>query len=861
MRFYRLLLHLYPASFRNEYGREMSTIFAEHRRRVRGAWAVTSLWLEAFAEIAHDAARVHWDLLRQDTKYALRTFAQSPGFALTALLISALGIGATTAVFSLADHVLLRPLPYPEAHRLMQLYQQTPLYQMELSPPNFRDWKAMSKSFSAMGAYTSVSMNFTGDGDPERLEGVQVTADVLPLVGVEPMLGRFFLPEEDRAGASGTVILSYGFWQRRFGGSRNVLGKAIRLGDEPYVIIGVMPSGFNFPRRGREFWLPFRFGQDAFEDRGNNYLQGVARLGPGVSVEQARAEMEVVTAQLEKQYPAENENTRAAVFPVRDAVSREARLMLGALAGASVCLLLIACSNLANLLLARALARRKEFAVRAALGAGRERLVRQLLTESFLLAFCGGALGVLLAITALPMLTALVPNSLPIAQVPAMDWRMFLFAGAFTLLTGIGFGVVPALRRPSENTLTDLGEGGRGGIGGQKQRVRALLVAAEVMSSVLLLACSGLLLRALWNVQGVDPGFRSAGVVTARTWLSWPKYASTMRRNQFYDRVLGEVRALPGVRSAAYTSFLPMVMRGGIWPVSLDGKPVNRGGEDSASARFVTPDFFATMSIPMRAGRGFLESDTQKAPGVAVVSESFVKHFLPGRDPLGRHFKFANVERTIVGVVGDVRVRGLERESEPQVYMSSRQVDDGWYVFYAPKDLVFRVAGDTTGFASALREIVRRVDPEQPISDIRTLDQIVETETTPRRVQLSVLGAFAAMALILAVIGIYGLLSFAVSQRTQEIGVRVALGARPSDVLRLVLGNTAVLALAGTGLGMLLSWAAGRTLASILAGVPPYDPPVLLGAAALAMVMTLVGSMLPALRALRVDPAIALRSE
>jgi len=861
MRLYRLLLHLYPASFRHEYGKEMCAIFAEHRHRVTGVWSVLALWFETFFAILPSALRVHWDILQQDLKYALRTFLQSPGFALTAIFVSALGIGATTAAFSLTDHVLIRPLPYPESGHLVKLLEQTPNYQMELSPANYRDWKSMSTSFEAMGAYTGTSVNLVGDGEPERLEAATVTSDLLPLLGVPPLLGRYFLPEEDREGAPGTVILSYGLWQRRFGGERNVIGKKVLLDDEPHLVIGVMPIGFNFPNRTRVLWVPFRFGPGAYQDRNNNYLYGVARLRRGVSLEQAHTEMQVVTAQLEKQYPADNEKTRAAVFLMRDEFSDQARLLLMAVAAASACLLLIACTNLANLLLARALARRKELAVRAALGAGRERLARQLLTESLVLASCGGLLGVFLAIPALPLFARLVPNTLPIAEVPTVDLRVLAFAALVTLATGIGFGVAPALRLPADANSAGLREGGRTGIGGQKQRLRSALVVAEVMASVLLLASSGLLIRALWKIQAVDPGFRTEGVMTARTWLPWPKYAPTEKRNQFYDRVLAEVRALPGVTSAAYTSFLPMVMRGGIWPVSLDGQPVDRAGASSASSRFVTPGYFATMGIALRAGRTIQESDTQKSMFVAVVSESFGQKFLPGQDPIGRRFHFGDVERTIVGVVSDVRVRGLERSSEPQVYMPSRQVADGWFIFYAPKDLVFRSTTDPTAFAAAIRQIVQQADPQQPVSDVRTMEQIVEGETASRRVQLSVLGTFAGVAFALAAIGIYGLLSFAVSQRVQEIGVRVALGARRADILKLVLGNVARLACCGTALGILLALAAGRSLSALLAGVAPTDPLALSAAAGLALAMTLFGSLLPALRALRVDPAIALRNE
>ena len=863
MRLYRLLLHFYPVSFRHEYGREMCAIFAEHRRRVRGPLAVMALWAETLVQIVSGAARVHWDILQQDVKYAARTFAQSPGFAVTAVVVTALGIGATTAVFSLADHVMIRPLPYPESHRLVKLLESVPGYQMELSPANFRDWKLMSTSFDGFGAYTSASMNFVGDGLPERVEGSRVTGDLLPLLRVQPLMGRHFLPEEDVEGAPPAVMLSYGLWQRRFGGDSAIVGKSIRLDDVPHLVIGVMPHTFHFPTRTREFWIPFRFRAAAYEDRNDNYIYGVARLRDGVSLEQARAEMNLVAAQLEKEFPAENEKTGAVVFFLRDEFSSQARLLLMALVGAAVCVLLIACSNLANLLLARALERRKELAVRAALGAGRERLARQLLTESLSLAALGGTLGVFLASAALPLLTRLVPHSLPIADVPALDWRVLLFAAAVTLLTGIAFGVAPALRLRADAGATGLRDGGRTGIGGQKQRVRAALVVAEVVASVVLLASSGLLIRALWKLQEVDPGFRAEGVMTARTWLPWPKYEQTERRHQFYSQVLTEVEALPGVTSAAYISYLPMTMRGGIWPVSLDGRPVDRAGDHNASMRFVTPGFFKTMAIPMLAGRDVSLADTQQTLQVAVVSESFAKQFFPGQDPIGRtfHYGVQLVKRTIVGVVGDVRVRGIERSSEPQVYLPHRQVNDGWMIGYPPRDLAVRTSQDPVALATAIREIVQRVDPQQPVSDVRTLEQIVAGETAPRRAQLGVLAAFATVSFTLAAIGIYGLLSFAVAQRTQEIGVRLALGATRSNILGLILRGTVVLALTGTAIGIALAFAAGRSLSALLAGVQPTDPATMLAAAALAILMALLGCAVPAIRAMRVDPATALRNE
>jgi predicted permease len=533
-----------------------------------------------------------------------------------------------------------------------------------------------------------------------------------------------------------------------------------------------------------------------------------------------------------------------------------------ALSGAAICVLLIACANLANLLLARGLARQKELAVRAAMGAGRERLVRQLVTESLVLALAGGALGVLVAAAAVPLLARLVPASLPIAQSPSIDLRVLIFAGAISGLTGIGFGVLPAMRACRQSDLSALREGVRAG-GGRKERLRSALVVAEVTASMVLLVSAGLLVRALWRIQATDPGFRTDGVLTLRTALPMPKYDETARRVAFYNRVLSGVRALPGVSSAAYISFLPMVMRGGIWPVDVDGKApeVERSGAHTASLRYVTPGFFATMGIPIHRGRDAAESDSMDAPFAAVVSESFVRRYWPDQDPLGRHFKMAFHDRMVVGVVGDIRVRGLERTSEPQVYLPYRQVQDGWLTGYVPKDLVIRSASVAGTLLPAVRQIIRSADAEQPVSDVRTMADIVEDQTASRAAQIRVLGAFAAIAFLLAGVGIHGLLSFAVSRRTQEIGVRIALGARPGEIVKMIVRQGALLAGAGVLPGVVLAYAAGRAMEGLLAGVQPADAATFASAIGLCVLMTVFGSFVPALRAVRIDPIQAIRSE
>jgi len=860
MPYYQLLLLLYPASFRAEYGEEMRAVFARRRRDAAGLPGIVWLWIAAFFETLRDAAAVHWDILRQDLRYTARTLGRTPGFTLTAILVMALGIGANTAAFSVTDFVLIRPLPFPQPDRLVQLWENVPSYtEMELSPANYRDWKRMAGSFEAMGAFTPQPVNLIGHGEPERIDGAEISADLLPTLGVQPVMGRLFTAAEDRPGAAGTVILSYRMWQSEFGGDAAIVGSQLNLDGSPFTVIGVMPREFSFPVSDTRLWVPARLPEELYQDRNNNFVQVVGRLKPGVSLEQARAEMNVIAGQLERQFPKENLHTAATVNRLRDELSEKSRGLLWALSGAAICVLLIACTNLANLLLARGMARQKELAVRTAIGAGRERLMRQMITESLILAFAGGGLGVLAAMAALPLMARLVPSTLPMAGMPAIDARVMLFAGLLTLGTGIAFGVGPAWRMGRGADLSGLREGSRAG-GGRKERLRSALVMAEIMASVVLLVSAGMLMRALWRVQATNPGFAADGVLTLRTALA-PKYATLAARERFFTSVLSDVRRLPGVVSAAYTSFLPMTMGGGIWPVSISGQNLQRAGGDVASLRFITSGFFKTLRIPLMQGRELAEQDTASTPYVAVVSQSFVRKYWPDGNAVGRHFQFAFHDRAIVGVAGDVRVRGLERDSEPQVYLPYRQVSDLDFPFYVPKDLAILTTGNPEALAPAVQRIVRAADPEQPVSSVRTMAKIVEEQTASRTVQARLLGGFAALAFLLAAVGIHGLLSFAVSQRSREIGVRVALGAKPRDILSMVLRQAAFVALAGVVPGAVLAYEAALAMQALLAGVKPNDPPAFLAAAALCVAMTLFGSLLPAWRAVRVDPITALRAE
>ena len=854
MALYRLLLRLYPASFRNEYGEEMCRLFAE-RRRVAGVGA----WIEVLSDAFTTAPRIHLDVLIQDLRYARRSLLRTPAFALTAIAVTALGIGANTAVFSIADRVLLRPLPFRDPDRLVRIWENAPSSpQLEPAPANYRDWRTMATSFESMGAHIMLSFNMIRP-EPERVAGSGLTSHVLPLLGVQPALGRWFLAEEDRPGAAGAVILSDGLWRRAFGADPNVIGTQVRLDPEVFTVVGVMPAGFYYPDRETQLWVPARLPPD--EDRDNNWLGVVARLKPGATLQDARNQMNGVMTSLERTYPKELEQTRITIRTLDDQVSNQSRMLLRMLAGGSLCLLLIACTNLASLLLVRFIARRREITVRAALGAGRERIVRQLLTETLLLSAIGGAAGIALAAVATPLLARLVPTSLPVSDATVLDARVLVFAAFLTTVTGLLFGVIPALRAWRGTGIEGLREGARAALAG-RERLRGTLVVAQISASIVLLVCAGLMMRALVRVQTIDPGFSAENVLTMRTSLPAGKYKTTAAKTQFYDRVRAEVSALPGVTSVAYTSGAPMAMRGGIWPVEAPGQgAVQQELEtNTASLRIVTPAYFQTLRIPLQSGRDVAESDTFDSQFVAVVSESFAKRYWPRGDAIGRTFKFAYFERTIVGIAADVRVRGLERISEPQVYVPYKQFPDGGVPFYAPKDLLIRSAGDPTALIPAVRGIIRAADPELPISDVRPMAAIVALETASRRTQISVLGLFAAMALLLAGVGIHGLLAFAVSQRRQEIGVRMALGARPANVVGMVLRESSVLAGIGCVTGMVLGYFSGRAFDAILAGVRPNDIPTFVAAAAVTLLMTLSGSLVPALRAVKVDPSTALRN-
>lgn len=861
MRAYRLLLHLYPAAVREAHGDELEAMFAHELSRARGG-ARVGVVARALVDAIVNALRAHVEMTALDLTDAWRGMRRAPGFASSVVLVSALGVAAATASFSLADHVLVRPLPFASPDRLVKLWQDQSsrgYSRMELSPGNYVDWQRGSRSFASMAAFTTTSVNAMTGAGPLRFTAAQATSSLFDTLGVGAALGRGFLSTDATGTATPGVVLSDHVWRSVFAGRPDVLGATVTLNGTAHTVIGVMPPWFEFPTREADLWLPLTFAPQDLEDRGNNYLQAIARLAPGVTMTQARADLGAVAAGLTRVHPA-NDRTGATVIGLRDEVTRQSRTMLQALVGASAAVLFIACANLASLLLARGVARQRELAIRLAMGARPRRLARQVLTESLALSLVGGAIGAALAVAVLPVAAALVPTTLPITEVPTIDLRVLAVAAVATLVTGLGFGLVPAWRVARMPAGGDLRDGTRVFGGRSTERLRGAFVAGEVAVAVVLLVTVGLFLRALWLVRDVDPGFDASGVLTIRTTLPLPTYERVAVREQFYRRVLDDVRALPGVEHAAYTSFLPMVMRGGIWPVLMPGTTVPEDAR-AASVRFVTPDYFAAMRIPLLRGRAVVDTDRQDTEYVAVVSRSFAELYWPGEDPIGRSFTTALQARTVVGVVGDVRVRGLERESEPQVYLPSTQVPDGGLSFYMPKDLVVKASGAPAGLVAGVRAAVQRADPEQPVSDVRLLTDVVERETASRATQVSALVAFAGVAVLLTLVGVHSLLAYVVTARTQEIGVRMALGASRLGVLALIWTRAARLAMVGGLVGLVLAYAASRSVQALLAGVSAADATTYGLAAAGALAIGFSGSLVPAWRAARVDPVAAMRHE
>ncbi|MGC2466468.1 MAG: ABC transporter permease [Candidatus Acidiferrum sp.] len=805
--------------------------------------------------------------LLQDVRYAFRLLAKNPGFTAIAILTLALGIGANTAIFSVVNGVLLRPLPFRDPSRLVLIAEKSSFPVISTSYENYMDWRDQSHSFESMEATRGGAITLTGAGEPERLNVQMATAGLFPMLGINPHIGRTFLPEEDRAGGAPVVLLSYGLWQRRFGGSQDIIGKAINLDSQPYTVVGVLPSGFQILQPADVF-LPFMpWARTLPDDR--NWHPGIiplARLKPGVSRAQARAEMVGITKRLEQQYPDYNTGTSADVVGLQDQIVRNSRPALLLLLGAVSFVLLIACVNVANLLLARAASRGREVAIRAALGAGRGRIVRQLLTESVLLSLAGGLLGVLMASAALGPLLKLAAGSVPQGAPIGLDPSVLAFTAGVSLFTGVLFGIMPAMRTAKLDLRKALNEGSRGATAGPGQhRLRGALVVMEIALAMLLLVGSGLLLRSFSRLQEVPPGFQPDHLLVADIPLSQTTYAKPEDRYQFFDRLVERAKSLPGVRSAAAASFLPVSGGGSIIHFNITGRPPKSPHEFVAAGyRTITPNYLETLGVPLLQGRLFTQADNEKAPAVVVINATMVHTFFPNENPLGKRLQLGALPEQevptmeIVGVVGDVRP-GLGIDPQAEMYLPYRQADLVLPVFQL--SLVMRTAGDPVLQTSALRSALAQIDPNQPLVKVRTMEENMATTVAQPRFRAWLIGIFAMLALVLAGVGVYGVMSYAVTQRTSEIGLRVTMGAQPQDVFHIIVGEGLRLSLLGVGIGLVTALALTRLLQSFLFGISAYDPLTFVGVSVLLTLVALAASFFPARRATRVDPLVALRYE
>jgi putative ABC transport system permease protein len=803
--------------------------------------------------------------LLQDIRYGARTLKKSPGFAAAVVLMLALGIGANTAIFSVVYAVLLRPLPFAEPDRLIFLAEKDLEGELiGIAYPNYEEFRERAGSFAEMAAFLGQSFNLTGLEKPVRLQGRKVSWNFLRLLGVAPQLGRDFVEQDDRPGAVPTALISDGLWNERFGGRSDVLGEPVRIDGQQYTIIGVLPPMFEFIRRG-DIFVPL--GPSLTEasgllNRGNHFaLFGLARLKEGVSVEQASEEMKTLAAQLEQQYPVTNKGVTATAQELKDFLVEDIRPALVVLLGAVGFVLLIACVNVANLLLVRATRRQKEIALRMALGASRGRIVRQLLSESLLISLLGGGAGLLVGHWAMQGLLSLATPNIPRLDQVGLDTTTLIFTLSVSVLTGLLFGLLPALQSLRTDLQATLKEGGRFAGGAVRERTRKVLLVAEVALALVLLIGAGLMLRTVFQLTHVDMGFKTENLLSMRFILSGDAY-NPERRRAFSSECLAQLEATPGVESAALTLSLPLFQGSGWQSVFITGDKSVPESKDLPSAAFtpVSSNYFDVMGIRLLAGRMFNEADTATSTPVVVVNQTLARRLWPGEDPVGKRLKQGFAEdktpwREVMGVVSDVRQNGIDRDPPMQVYIPLQQEPMRSLI------VVARTAGDPLAMASMIEERIHSIDKDLPVFNVRTMDQLLDESIAQQQLAMALLGGFALLALMLAAMGIYGVMSYAVTQRTHEIGVRMAMGAQPSDVLRLVVGQGLTLALIGVAVGISAALAMTRLMASMLFGVSSTDPLTFISISLLLIAVAALACYVPARRAARVDPMVALRYE
>ncbi|HEY3134922.1 MAG TPA: ABC transporter permease [Blastocatellia bacterium] len=802
--------------------------------------------------------------LFHDLKFGIRMLLKTPGFTIVAVIALTLGIGADSAIFSVVNAVLLRPLPYPESDRLVILRERSPqLEGMSVAYPNFIDWREQNSSFENIGVFRGrESYNLTGVGEPERLIGAQVSADVFAVLKVTAGSGRVFTNDEDKPGAAPVAVLSQGLWQRRFGGDPGIIDQTLTLNGQSFTVIGIMPPDFQFPGRGIDLWSPA--GQAAanpsWQQRGNHPgLAGIARLKPGVTVAQAREDLDLVAANLEKQYPDSNTGNRVSVTPALENAVRTIKPALLILLGAVGFVLLIACANVANLLLARAATRQKEMAIRTALGASRWRIVRQLLTESVLLSFLGGVLGLLLARWGVKLIIAISPNTIPRSREINLDTRVVVFTIGVSVLTGVLFGIVPSLLASKPDLNETLKEAGRGSTG-SRHLFRSGLVVSEVALTMVLLIGAGLMIRSFYRLLQVNPGFNYDHLLTFNVALPQKKYAEEQQRINFFDQVVDRLRALPGVEAVGLASGLPLGNNGWQTSFRIEGQPPPEPGKvPLTEACVASPDYFQAMGITMLEGRPFSEYDKKDAPRVTLIDEEFARRYWPDETAVGKQLRAGGPNEppiTVVGIVRRVKMDGLNQDSNRvQSYYPFRQL------IQSGMTVVIKTATEPTALFSAVRREVLAVDPDQPIYNLNTMEQIRADSIAPDRLNLMLLGTFAAVALVLAAVGIYGVMAYSVTQRTHEIGIRMALGAGQGDVLGMVVRQGMKLAFGGLVIGLGGALLATRAMTGLLFGISPTDTATFAAISIVLAGVALGACFLPARRATRVDPMIALRYE
>ena len=806
--------------------------------------------------------------LWQDVRYGLRTLAKNRTFTCIAVIALALGIGANSAIFSVVDAVLLRPLPFKKPEQLVMIWENAAhlgFPKNTPSPANFLDWQKQASSFTGMAAMVERSFNLTGVGEPERLDGRRVSANLFDLLGVRAVLGRTFVSDDDRPGTH-VVLLSYSLWQRWFGSDPSVIGRALTLNGESYTVIGIMPrfvQSPGFANRNDQLWVPIAFPPEEAAQRGDHFLEVIARMKPDIALKQAQAEMDTIAARLAQQYPAYNTRMGAVVVPLHEQVVGDIKPALLVLLGAVGFVLLIACANVANLLLARAAVRQREIALRLALGASRSRLMRQFLTESVLLAVFGAGLGLLLALGGIRILKTFIPATLSQVQTINIDARVLIFTALVAVVTGIGFGLAPALHASHLNLNDTLKEGGRDAGGGSKgNRLRGLLVIGEVAISFVLLIGAGLLINSFFHLRNLQPGFRADHLLTMKVDLSEVKYPDRERRAVFFDEVIRRVRALPGVQSAAVAGNLPLTYNGDSMNISVEGVPDPPPDQRSdVIFRAIGPGYVGTMGIPIIRGRDFTDQDKADSKDVVVISEKTAQHFWPGQDPIGRRLKPGSSTsntpwREVIGIVKDVRQNDFIAAPKMQMYFTYRQLKD-----LAPNALVVRTSIEPLSLAASVRDAIWSVDKDQTVADIDTMEHIVAEAVARQRFSMLLLGLFAILALLLASVGIYGVMSYSVAQRTHEIGIRIALGARRGDVLQMTIKQGLKLVGAGMILGLAKAFHLTRVLESLRFGISATDPVTFLSISLVLLAVAILASYVPALRATKVDPIIALRAQ